>query len=302
MRKSLVLLFVAVVGILAFSASPAFATNDKVRICHATGSQSNPYSSPEVSINSVDLNGHDLHTGDIIPPFSRPGPDYTGKNWNEAGQAIYENDCVTGPVGPPGEEGPQGPQGPQGPAGPQGPQGPAGENGEDGKDGKNGTSIVAYRSTRCEFGGIDVYKKYASHGYYQSGGEWGSSSLRFIGSVCNGAPGSNGTNGTNGANGSAGPQGPAGANGLNGADGASADLCVNIDGVQSKVPSGLLPSLNKRGQFVCVTQEWIKANGQKPKTRTIIKRILTTKVVTKRVVQKVAVKNATAPRKAPYTK
>ncbi len=39
--------------------------NDKVTICHATGSKKNPYNEITVSVNG--LNGHDQHEGDIIP-------------------------------------------------------------------------------------------------------------------------------------------------------------------------------------------------------------------------------------------
>lgn len=40
-------------------------TADKVTICHATGSDKNPYNLITVSVNG--LNGHDKHSGDIIP-------------------------------------------------------------------------------------------------------------------------------------------------------------------------------------------------------------------------------------------
>jgi hypothetical protein len=39
--------------------------NDKITICHATGSKKNPYTEITVSVNG--LNGHDKHDGDIIP-------------------------------------------------------------------------------------------------------------------------------------------------------------------------------------------------------------------------------------------
>ena len=47
--------------------SPAVTSlnNDKVTICHATGSKKNPYTEITVSVNG--LNGHDQHEGDIIP-------------------------------------------------------------------------------------------------------------------------------------------------------------------------------------------------------------------------------------------
>ena len=83
----------------------------KVRICHATNSESNPYVSEEPAIgNNGDLNGGHLnHTGpvypadgwgDIIPPYEyldEKGQTKTfpGYNWPEGGQAILQNDCNT---------------------------------------------------------------------------------------------------------------------------------------------------------------------------------------------------------------
>lgn len=72
--------------------------NDRVRICHATGSQSNPYVSIEPNKNGV-VDGHAGHQGgrDIIPPFiyNEHGTDkaFAGQNWNSAGQTIWANDC-----------------------------------------------------------------------------------------------------------------------------------------------------------------------------------------------------------------
>jgi hypothetical protein len=40
-------------------------TDGKITICHVTGSQTNPYN--EITVNVNGLNGHDQHTGDIIP-------------------------------------------------------------------------------------------------------------------------------------------------------------------------------------------------------------------------------------------
>lgn len=39
--------------------------NGKIMICHATGSEKNPYNKISVSVNG--FNGHDKHSGDIIP-------------------------------------------------------------------------------------------------------------------------------------------------------------------------------------------------------------------------------------------
>ena len=84
---------------LAFvNAKPA----DKIGICHAASSTSNPYVKATVDVNSTDLSGHESHTGplfeegmtsgwgDIIPPIADILPE--GRNW-PAGQAILENGC-----------------------------------------------------------------------------------------------------------------------------------------------------------------------------------------------------------------
>ncbi len=71
--------------------------NVKVRLCHATASERNPYRSITVSINSVqkceDVRGHGGHTNDIIPPFPFGDCSYPGKNWDDDGRAIWENYC-----------------------------------------------------------------------------------------------------------------------------------------------------------------------------------------------------------------
>ncbi|MGI6484431.1 MAG: THxN family PEP-CTERM protein [Candidatus Dojkabacteria bacterium] len=77
-----------------------------IKICHRTKSHTSPYEviEPDASGN---LNGHAGHTGDIwfpgitvewgdiIPPFtSYDGIPFTGLNWSEYGQAIYNNNCI----------------------------------------------------------------------------------------------------------------------------------------------------------------------------------------------------------------
>jgi len=44
---------------------PVVVTDGKITICHATGSETNPYNEITVSVNGLD--GHDTHEGDIIP-------------------------------------------------------------------------------------------------------------------------------------------------------------------------------------------------------------------------------------------
>ncbi len=89
----------------------------KIRICHSTDSQSNPYTNPNVDQDSADGysgndNGQGDHYlehngpvwydgipnhswGDIIPPVAADGekPGHNGKNWNSQGQAIWNNQC-----------------------------------------------------------------------------------------------------------------------------------------------------------------------------------------------------------------
>jgi uncharacterized repeat protein (TIGR01451 family) len=84
------------------SASPP----TKVTICHATSSDQNPYDQISVDDDSiVKENGHDSHPKDIIPPFDYVADGvtkhYEGKNWNDAGMAIWNNGCnVPGPTPP----------------------------------------------------------------------------------------------------------------------------------------------------------------------------------------------------------
>ena len=96
--KWLVALALTVTALLAADATPS----EKVRICHATASESNPYTSNTVDTSSVDeinnqyLNGHGDHVNDIIPPFTSPdGTEFPGLNWDEEGQEIWNNGCET---------------------------------------------------------------------------------------------------------------------------------------------------------------------------------------------------------------
>jgi hypothetical protein len=80
----------------------------KVTLCHATQSESNPYSLVTVDVAAVLSGGHGDHTGpvfdpsltkqdgwgDIIPPFDfGPGEQYAGMNMTPAGQAILAAGC-----------------------------------------------------------------------------------------------------------------------------------------------------------------------------------------------------------------
>jgi len=89
-------LLLAVGGALFFLALPVSAAADTA-VCHATGSESNPYVLIMTSAAGA-FNGHlgdDHQNGeDIIPPFEFAGETHS-QNWDEAGQAIFE-DCGEG--------------------------------------------------------------------------------------------------------------------------------------------------------------------------------------------------------------
>jgi hypothetical protein len=99
------LVCLSVVGLQPAASAPP----TKVRICHRTSSQSNPYVSEEPAIaNNGDLHGGHLnHTGpvfpapnwgDIIPPYTYVDSngvtqEFPGYNWTPQGQPIWENGC-----------------------------------------------------------------------------------------------------------------------------------------------------------------------------------------------------------------
>lgn len=68
--------------------------NDKITLCHATGSPTNPYVEITVSVEGA-TNGHAKHAGDIIPApvggcsKSTPPPSSTLTIWNIAGQTFH---------------------------------------------------------------------------------------------------------------------------------------------------------------------------------------------------------------------
>lgn len=87
-------LVAAVTSALLLTALPASAAANKVTICHATGSATNPYVVITPSAAGV-YNGHyrqhdDLGQGDIIPTFTYRGVTYPAKN---GGQAAIDNGC-----------------------------------------------------------------------------------------------------------------------------------------------------------------------------------------------------------------
>jgi hypothetical protein len=96
MKRILAALGVTGLALLG-AAAPATAGDNSdddhrtITICHATGSESNPYVELEVDFHAV--KEHAWHDDDIIPG----GRKWDGKNWDDDGRAIYYNGCVPCP-------------------------------------------------------------------------------------------------------------------------------------------------------------------------------------------------------------
>jgi hypothetical protein len=107
-------------GVLATPA--AAAPQDKVTICHATSSVTDPYQQITVNENSIvkpngTPKGHGAHTGpvypepgwgDIIPSFPYTNDHggtsiYPGLHWDSDGQAVWNGGCLVVPTEPPPE-------------------------------------------------------------------------------------------------------------------------------------------------------------------------------------------------------
>jgi uncharacterized repeat protein (TIGR01451 family) len=79
-------------------AAQVVRSGQSIRICHATGSGGFVIQEPDID-SIIDGTGHGGHARDIIPPFdwSRPTNEsghYPGRNWDDVGQAIWNNGCV----------------------------------------------------------------------------------------------------------------------------------------------------------------------------------------------------------------
>lgn len=74
----------------SFKVSVVYSAPSK--IC-CSESETSPYSVANPSIEGI-LNGHDKHEGDIIPSFEYDGGFFEGKNWDDRGKTIWNNNCV----------------------------------------------------------------------------------------------------------------------------------------------------------------------------------------------------------------
>ncbi|MFL5926956.1 MAG: hypothetical protein ACJ77E_08485, partial [Gaiellaceae bacterium] len=109
---AVVLALLVAVALVVLQPAASQQNEKKVRICHASSSNTNPYVSQEPAIaNNGDLQGgHIDHTGpvfpaadwgDIIPPYTYTDENgneavFPGYNWSPSGQLIWQNDCAPG--------------------------------------------------------------------------------------------------------------------------------------------------------------------------------------------------------------
>jgi hypothetical protein len=79
---------------------------NKITICHATASATNPFVLISPAAAGV-LAGHvDHHHGDdVIPPFQHRKGSFAGQNWDDAGRALHAAGCDASLVSPPGDDG-----------------------------------------------------------------------------------------------------------------------------------------------------------------------------------------------------
>lgn len=93
MNKTFIASALTAATLISVPLMPVFAApKTTVTICHATGSNSNPYNTENPAANA-DVGGHNGHANDIIPPFDFTGGSYPGKNWTAANEEILANDC-----------------------------------------------------------------------------------------------------------------------------------------------------------------------------------------------------------------
>lgn len=87
------LLSLAVSGLALVAVTSASAEANKVTLCHATGSESNPYVEITVAAASLKV-GHGSHSGDIIPAYKdKQGHEQPGQNLEGEGSEILANGC-----------------------------------------------------------------------------------------------------------------------------------------------------------------------------------------------------------------
>jgi hypothetical protein len=78
---------------VGLTASAGAAAAERITICHATGSEKNPFVTITVSVNSVQHEGHKAHAGDIIPAPAGGCP-----KGDDSDDITYDEICRNGAV------------------------------------------------------------------------------------------------------------------------------------------------------------------------------------------------------------
>ncbi|MBT2536495.1 hypothetical protein [Arthrobacter sp. ISL-69] len=95
MKRTIATLGVVGLGLMGATVAANAAPNDKITICHATNSGSNPYLLETISLNA--LAAHVGDTADIVPV--NVGNDIpNGQNLSAANLILLANNCVAPPV------------------------------------------------------------------------------------------------------------------------------------------------------------------------------------------------------------
>ncbi|MDR6506631.1 hypothetical protein [Arthrobacter oryzae] len=95
MKRTIATLGVVGLGLMGATVAANAAPNDRITICHATGSASNPYLLETISLNA--LAAHVGDTGDIVP--ANAGNDIPhGQNLTAANLILLANNCVAPPA------------------------------------------------------------------------------------------------------------------------------------------------------------------------------------------------------------
>ncbi len=95
MKRTIATLGVVGLGLMGATVAANAAPDDKITICHATGSASNPYLVETINLNA--LSAHVGDTGDIVPANSGNDMPY-GQNITPANLILLANNCVVPPV------------------------------------------------------------------------------------------------------------------------------------------------------------------------------------------------------------
>jgi septal ring-binding cell division protein DamX len=95
MKRTIATLGVVGLGLMGATVAANAAPDNKITICHATGSASNPYLAQTINVNA--LSAHVGDTGDIVPANDGAAMPL-GQNLTAANLILLANNCVAPPA------------------------------------------------------------------------------------------------------------------------------------------------------------------------------------------------------------